>query len=399
LIRINLRVDAGVDPARYVPAVSTATRTRTIDIAIAAALTAAMVAEVIAAHLEPLWLSVPVFAVGGIVLLWRRTHPIAVAVVNVAGMVGLAAAGFSLHSPVTPFVVLFVIAWSIGAYASGPARFLGIVVLLAGVWASMAVDVARGTDHYSVSDYPWVGALVAMPWLVGLAFGTRTVRLAEAETRATRLEREREAAIAEERARIARELHDVIAHSVSVMTVQAGAAEEMLKRDPQAAVEPVRAVQETGRQALVEMKRLVGMLRERDDELGLAPQPGVDAIGELVANVREAGLPVDLDVEGVPRRLPPGVDISAYRIVQEALTNALKHARAAQATVRLRYGPDDLAIEVVDDGAGPNGNGAGGHGLVGMRERVAVFGGDFAAGPGDAGGFAVRARLPVEAPP
>jgi signal transduction histidine kinase len=173
----------------------------------------------------------------------------------------------------------------------------------------------------------------------------------------------------------------------------------MLKRDPRAAVEPVRAVQETGRQTLVEMKRLVGMLREHDDELGLAPQPGVDALGELVANVCEAGLPVELDVEGVPRRLPPGVDISAYRIVQEALTNALKHAHAARATVRLRYGPDDLAIEVVDDGAGPNGNGAGGHGLVGMRERVAVFGGEFDAGPGERGGFAVRARLPVEAPP
>jgi signal transduction histidine kinase len=399
LIRINLRVDAGVDLPRYFPPMPRLTGTRAFDIALAAALTAASVAEVIVEGLDPLWASVPVFAAGGVALVWRRSHPIAVAAVFVAGMVGLAAAGFSLHSPVTPFVVLFVITWSIGAYASRPASFFGLAMVLAGLFASMAIDQVRGTDSYGVSDYPWVGALVSMPWLVGLAFGTRTVRLAQAETRAASLEQERDAAIAEERARIARELHDVIAHSVSVMTVQAGAAEEMLKRDPAAAVEPVRAVQETGRQALVEMKRLVGMLRERDDELGLAPQPGVDALDELVANVREAGLAVELDIEGAPRRLPPGVDISAYRIVQEALTNALKHARAARATVRLRYGADDVAIEVFDDGVGANGNGGGGgHGLVGMRERVAVFGGEFDAGPRDEGGFAVRARLPVEAP-
>ncbi len=230
--------------------------------------------------------------------------------------------------------------------------------------------------------------------MLGIAFGARTRRLQAAEARAQRLELEQREAVVVERARIARELHDVIAHSVSVMTVQAGAAEEMLKRDPARALEPVRAVQETGRQALVEMKRLVGMLREDDDEIGLAPQPGLADLDRLVKQVREAGLPVEVRIEGEPRTLPLGVDLSAYRVVQEALTNALKHAGSATATVTVRYGERDVTIEVADDGAGSDKK-DGGHGLVGMRERIGVFGGTFAAGPRDTGGFAVSARLPL----
>jgi signal transduction histidine kinase len=246
------------------------------------------------------------------------------------------------------------------------------------------------------TDFPWIGALLAAPGVLGIAFGARTRSLRAAEARARELELERREAVAAERSRIARELHDVIAHSVSVMTVQAGAAEEMLRVDPARALEPVRAVQATGRQALVEMKRLVGVLREGDDELGLAPQPGLADVERLVAQVREAGLGVELRIEGSPRPLPLGVDLSAYRVVQEALTNALKHARGAAAVVTIRYGEHDLTVEVTDDGT-PVETAAGGHGLVGMRERVGIFGGTFDAGPRETGGFAVRALLPLEA--
>jgi signal transduction histidine kinase len=301
----------------------------------------------------------------------------------------------TMHSAVGPVVGLLLASWSIGAYESRRRAVLGLTILACGLWLSMAISMLRGTDHYMGTDFPWIGALMVAPGVVGIVFGARTRSLREAEERARVLELERREAVAEERARIARELHDVIAHSVSVMTVQAGAAEEMLKVDPARAVEPVRAVQETGRQALVEMKRLVGMLREHDDEIGLAPQPGVADLERLAAQMRDAGLPVELRVEGSARPVPIGVDLSAYRVVQEALTNALKHAGAASAVVTLRYGDRDLTVEVIDEGTGfavkP-----GGHGLIGMRERVGIFGGTFDAGPREGGGFAVRALLPFE---
>jgi signal transduction histidine kinase len=179
------------------------------------------------------------------------------------------------------------------------------------------------------------------------------------------------------------------------MVVQAGAAEEVLRTAPERALEPVRAIQETGREALVEMSRLVGLLRDRGSELGLAPQPGLADLDTLVDQVREAGLSVDLEVEGQPRHVPLGVDLSAYRVVQEALTNALKHAGEARATVLLRYRPDALELEVLDDGPGGANGHVGGHGLIGMRERIAVFGGEFDAGPREGGGFRVRAVLPA----
>jgi signal transduction histidine kinase len=207
--------------------------------------------------------------------------------------------------------------------------------------------------------------------------------------------------VADERARIARELHDVVAHNVSVMVVQAGAARRTIERDPDRAREALTSVEATGRQALDEMRRLLGVLRTEDEATELrAPQPSVSHLDELVAHVREAGLPVDLVVEGEPRPLMSGVDMSAFRIVQEALTNSLKHAGPAHARVRLRYGEHDLCLEVVDDGRGlaadaPASNG-GGHGLVGMRERVALFGGELQAGPRTGGGYVVSARIPLE---
>ena len=354
-----------------------------------------MVAEVFAEHLEPIWASLPLMLAAGGALAWRRTQPILVGIVLASAGTLEAAAGMTTHSAVSPFVGALIVSWSIGAYEPRRRAVLGLTILVCGIWLSIGVDVLRSTDQYMWTDVPWIGSILLAPGVVGILFGARTRSLHEAEARAFRLEFERREAIAQERSRIARELHDVIAHSVSVMTVQAGAAEEMLKVDPTRAVEPVRAVQETGRQALVEMKRLVGMLREHDDEIGLAPQPGVADLERLVVQMGDAGMRVELRVEGVPRPVPIGVDLSAYRVVQEALTNALKHAGAASALVTLRYGERDLTVEVTDEGSG-RGVKPGGHGLIGMRERVGIFGGTFEAGPRESGGFAVRALLPFE---
>jgi signal transduction histidine kinase len=191
----------------------------------------------------------------------------------------------------------------------------------------------------------------------------------------------------------------VVAHSVSVMVVQAGAAEEVLGADPHKAREPLRSVQDTGRQALIELRRLLGVLRTDDGAAALAPQPGLDQVGALAAHVREAGVAVELRVDGARDHVPAGVDLAAYRIVQEALTNVLKHASASHAVVRVGYRPDAIELEVLDDGHGPLGSGhdgtGPGQGLIGMRERASLYGGLIEAQPRTGGGFAVRARLPV----
>ncbi|MBD0328689.1 MAG: sensor histidine kinase [Thermoleophilia bacterium] len=235
-------------------------------------------------------------------------------------------------------------------------------------------------------------------WALGRAVGERGRRADELELRAERLQRRHESAVAEERARIARELHDVIAHSVSVMTVQAGAARVLLDETPERAREPLLAVEETGRQALAEMRRLLGILRGDEEPAALVPQPGVAELGSLVEHVRRAGLPVQLVVAGEAQPLPPGVDLAAYRVVQEALTNALKHAGPARAEVALRYLPGALEVVVTNDGR-VAANGRAGHGLVGMRERVALYGGELEAGPRGENGYAVRATLPLDGAP
>jgi signal transduction histidine kinase len=237
-------------------------------------------------------------------------------------------------------------------------------------------------------------------WLLGAYLRTRRLYVAGLRERADSAEREREeraaAAVSSERSRIARELHDIVAHSVSVMVVQAEAADEMLDRGrPDRARSSVWTIQETGRAALTDMRRMLGILRGADSMPALTPQPGIANLELLLVQVRESGLPVELDVTGAPRPLPPGVDLSAYRIVQEALTNSLKYAGRAQARVTVRYAPGALELEVSDDGAGAANGANGGHGLVGMRERVMLFGGELAAGPAEGGGYTVRARLPL----
>jgi signal transduction histidine kinase len=247
-------------------------------------------------------------------------------------------------------------------------------------------------------------AVVAIAWLVGDNLRTRRAYLAQLEERAARLEREREQqatrATLEERARIARELHDVIAHNVSVMVVQASAGEDVFDSDPGRAREALAAVASTGRDALGELRRLLGVIRPGDQEaLSYAPQPGIDGLGELIEQVRDTGLAVELSADGEVRELPEATSLCAYRIVQEALTNTLKHAVATRAQVNLRYNEDELTVRVTDNGCGttdPGANGGGhGHGLIGMRERVALFGGEVQAGPSARGGYCVTARLPV----
>jgi signal transduction histidine kinase len=246
-------------------------------------------------------------------------------------------------------------------------------------------------------------------WLIGDNLRTRRAYLAQLNERAMLLEREREEqaarAVTEERSRIARELHDVVAHHVSVMVVQAAGARSVIDRDPGEAAAALSAVESTGRQALVEMRRMVGVLRTGRWEDSRSPLPSLDRLDELLAQVREAGLPVELSVEGERRSLPAGVDLSAYRIVQEALTNSLRHAGKATSRVRLRYGRRDLAITIADDGLGAraaareadgHGRDDGGHGLLGMRKRVALFGGRLEAGPGPSGGYVVAAWLPID---
>ena len=239
-------------------------------------------------------------------------------------------------------------------------------------------------------------------WVLGRALRRRRLATVELRDRAARLEREREerarAAVAEERGRIARELHDVIAHSMSVIVVQAGAAEQILEHDPARAREALRSIRRAGTDALEEMRRLLGILRHEDEELTLAPQPSIARLNELLGQARAGGLPVELVVDGQPRQLAPGVELAAYRIVQEALTNSRKHAGTAHAKVIVRYAPDALELDVVDDGrAARKGEGTG-HGLVGMRERAALYGGVLEAGARPEGGFAVHARLPLDPP-
>jgi signal transduction histidine kinase len=256
-------------------------------------------------------------------------------------------------------------------------------------WSKVALVVGR------------LAPLVAA-WILGDNLRTRRAYMRALEDRANQLEREQDAnarhAAAEEQARIAREVHDVVAHNLSVIVVQATAADAVLPDDPAEARRAVRAIGTTARQALGELRRVLGVVRSDEERSpGWPPQPGLAVLDGLLDQVRTAGLVVDFDVVGQARELPSAIELSVYRIVQEALTNTLRHGDARRATVTLAYNTADLGVEVVDDGsAQPSANGSG-HGLIGMRERVAIFGGDFHAGPVADGGFRVTAHLPLDA--
>jgi signal transduction histidine kinase len=289
--------------------------------------------------------------------------------------------------PMSIVLMLIVVVYSAGAHTTG--RRLAVASAL--VAAAVVLAMIQDGDSLNVSGLLFFGFFIGGPFLAGVMIRIRRER--EHFLTSERDERAR-AAVAEERTRIARELHDVVAHAVSVMVVQARGGRKRLEAEPDEAREAFDTIERTGQQALAEMRRLLGALRADDEALALAPQPSLSRLDALAAEVTRAGLPVDLRVEGEPAELPPGVDVSAYRIVQEALTNALKHAGPARAVVHVRYGDGKLDIEVADDGRGSTNGGGGGHGLVGIRERVTVYGGDFEAGGRAGGGYAVRATLP-----
>ena len=272
---------------------------------------------------------------------------------------------------------------------------------IAGVAFGIGVNaiIAHNDPRGGAGNFVVSSMFFTVGWGIGFALSRKFSETEEARERAARAERERaeraRLAVAEERTRIARELHDVVGHSVSVMTVQASAARRLLRPHQEKEREALLVVEQTGREALAEMRRMVGVLRRPEEAPALAPQPSLEHLDKLVAHTREARLRVDLRIEGQPESLPAGLDLTAYRLVQEGLTNTIKHARAQQAEVVVRYGDGHVEVTVSDDGAGGGDGESGGHGLVGMRERVSVYGGEFDAGPQAGGGFRLRARLPL----
>lgn len=373
-----------------------------LDLALAVVLFVAAELEMtLGTNLEgPSWVNILAAAGATLPIAVRRRWPLAV-VIAVSAVVAAQEAlnGDLLENSFAPVLVLPVIVYSVAAWSERPRAVAGLICALVLVWTTVALAAQSTT-----SDFLFTALLVFGPWLVGRIVAARVELAAELRDKADRLEREQEKqaelAVAGERARIARELHDVVAHNVSVMVVQAAAARRMLEHDPAKATEALASVEQTGRSALKEMRRMVGMLGQPDEELALAPQPSVAELDWLIERAREAGLDVDLTIEGEQKRLDSSVDLSAFRIVQEALTNTLKHAGPARAHVKLSYGRNDVVVDVSDDGRGlprPLENGTGpGHGLVGMRERVAMLGGEIHAGYRKDGGFGVHATLPLE---
>lgn len=325
-------------------------------------------------------------------LVLRRQKPL-VSFALVLGTVGWASLAFGGGEAATEFVAVLVCVYS--ATANAARRY----AVLAGAVVVGAVHEVRDPHVHGFGDVIFAAGLLTVAWLFGVAVHGRYGQITALEGETTRLQIDREErareAVALERARLARELHDVVAHAVSVVVVQAQAGQRLVGRDDARARESLEAIEDVARTALVEMRRLLGMLRETEGA-PLVPQPGLDRIDELILQVRDAGLPVTLEISGERVALAPGLDLSAYRVVQEGLTNALKHAGAAKADVRIHYGPRELQLEVADDGTGTNGDGAAGHGLIGMRERVDVYGGGLESGPRPEGGWLLCARFPLE---
>jgi signal transduction histidine kinase len=340
------------------------------------------------------WFAAPAIALVVVALLARRRFPFAAP----ASVWVLAAALSFVDGRLVPFTASAYVAGFAAAFLLGNLRDavrarLGLAIVLGG-----AAIVVYNDPSNDPGEWTFTPLLFAVGWLAGFAMRERGERAEAAEVRASLAEREREAAariaVAEERARIARELHDIVAHAVSVMVLQVGAVRHKLPEALPEDREALQGVERTGRTALGEMRRLLGAMRD-DGEDARAPQRGLRSLHVLSDEVGRAGLPVRLHVDGEPYPLPHALDLSAYRIVQEGLTNALKHAHASQAEVIVGYGSDELHIEVRDDGNGAMPNHDHGHGLVGIRERVKIYGGEMTAGTAKEGGFVLTTRLPL----
>jgi signal transduction histidine kinase len=375
-------------------------RPRGLDLALAAGLGALVELELVisSARDTPLVPSLLLGLIVGVALAWRTTAPLAALGATAAATVTLAIAGTPPEDLASTSVLVAVLSFAVAAHLPRPRALAGLATVLVLV---LVVSALGGEDTVGDNLFPIV--LFSGCWALGRVGRSRARLTAELRARTAQLERERaereRGAVARERVRIARELHDVVAHSVSVMVVQAGAARSVLDRDPGASVRALTAVEATGREALTEMRRLLGILRPDGQHAEHSPQPSLDRLGALIARSRDAGLEVELSVEGEAGPLAPGVDLTAFRLVQEGLTNALKHGGRGRARVVLRWSPEVLEVEianrVADDGGAAHGLAGAGQGLVGMRERVALCGGELRAGP-IGRGFVVRARLPRE---
>jgi signal transduction histidine kinase len=343
----------------------------------------------------PLWFTVPAVALLPLPLLARRRYPFAA-----PAIVWLLAAALSfVDGRLIPYTLTASVTGMAAAFLLGSLRNetrgrIGLVVVLGG-----AAMIAYNTPAASAGEYVFTPLLFGIGWLAGFAVHERAAQAEEAEDRALRAEREREAAarlaVAEERARIARELHDIVAHAVSVMVLQVGAVRHNLPAGLEDDKGALRDVERAGRSALAEMRRLLGAMRSDGDDVDLAPQPGLGSLDALLEQIDRTGLAVELHVDGEPFPLPRAIDLSAYRIVQEGLTNAVKHAHASRVDVKVSYAPDAVQLEVRDDGAGAADGSDPGFGLVGIRERVKIYGGEMSAGRSPEGGFVLTTRLPI----
>jgi signal transduction histidine kinase len=327
----------------------------------------------------------------GLALAWRRRAPLLVLVVVFAAGLAQALLGVDSNTFFTPLLAMVVAVSSAAYHARWPV--LALLAALALSWTAVLIE--KGA---SPGDLLFAGVIVGGMWVAGHAVSIRQARAQLLEERAARLEREAEAAVAEERRRIARELHDVVAHSLSVTMLHVGGVRRLLRPEQEAEQEALLVAERIGRQALGELHRLLGVLRAPEESPIDTPRPGLTGVADLLEPIRAGGLAAELCVEGTPRPLPPGFDLSAYRILQEAVTNVLKHAHATRVVCTIRYGGDAVRLDVVDDGEPGGGNGhasGGGHGLVGMRERVALYGGTLDAGPLPGTGYHVAAVLPL----
>jgi signal transduction histidine kinase len=343
----------------------------------------------------PLWFDVLAIPAIVLPLLARRRFPF-----GAPAAMGVAAALTSfVDRTVVPFDGVTFLVGCAALFLVGSLRERSQAVAGFAVAEGVLAVVVHNDPNGAVGDFIVASIIFMSVWTIAFGVGRKSVEADEARERAARAEREREerarSAVAEERARIARELHDVVGHSVSVMTVQASGVRRLLRPDQQRERDALLVVERTGREALAEMRRMVGVLRRPEEAPALAPQPSLEHLDRLVESAREAGLAVELHVEGEAVQLPAGVDLTAYRLVQEGLTNALKHAAATRAEVLVQYSDGHIEVVVSDDGHGAGSGDGGGHGLVGMRERVSVYGGELDAGPRPGGGYRLRARLPL----
>jgi signal transduction histidine kinase len=329
-------------------------------------------------------------------LLVRRTWPLAVLVLVALGAV------ITAPDADEPWVQVAAVALASFTYGerSADRTWSALTIVTVTALTSLAL-IAQEAEPVEALVLTFV---IVMPaWLAGDVLRTRRVEATQRAEAAERALRERDArmaaAAAEERRHVARELHDIVAHAVSVMVIQAGAARQVLRTSPEQAEEAMLAVESTGRDAMSELRRFLGALSADDEAAGLAPQPGIGELPGLLERVREAGLPATLEVDGEPRPVSPSVDVTVFRIVQEGLTNALRYAQRAATLVRLTWEPVELRIEILDDGpAAPTSSAESGRGLAGMAERASLVGGRVEAGPRVGGGFAVRAWLPLDGP-